>query len=515
MSDSVSAFVSSLETGETIAKSIESLLHGDPEAIRPLSVEGELIHQLGNTKAACLVSKLVLGEDAILDVASIQSLVELSWTKTCWLSPICVLRPRTAKQVAQILKISTFSRITFAIRSGGHSPNPGWASAKDALLIDLGNLNQNSVSPDRGTASVGPGSKWNDVIAYLDPFNVTVLAGRHPNVGVGGLILGGGVSHFTPEYGLVSDTLKNVDVVLADGTIVNANAQQNADLFWALKGGGSNFGIATRFDLQTIPIRNIWFESNLYAPGQAHALLEAFAKYQEIEDPKASIILSLTPNYGTVGLVYSAPVERPSVFASFYSIPVMQAAIPGTVGTVLQLNNVIASLASPIPQRQVAQHDYRGASSKVDAQLYKSVYDFWVAKAREVGEKTGSNATFVLQHIPKSAVDIGYASGGNALGLPRETQQWWTSIMDWDDQAHDDLVRSIGIETTAKWKELSEKSGLDNSFIYMNDASRDQNPLGSYPPEIIARLKAIARKYDPQGIFQNLQNGGFLLKDVL
>lgn len=86
--------------------------------------------------------------------------------------------------------------------------------------------------------------------------------------------------------------------------------------------------------------------------------------------------------------------------------------------------------------------------------------------------------------------------------------------MDWNDQADDELVRSIGIETTAKWKELSEQRGLENSFLYMNDASRDQDPLGSYPPGNIDRLKSIARKYDSQGVFQRLQDDGFLLKDV-
>lgn len=142
-----------------------------------------------------------------------------------------------------------------------------------------------------------------------------------------------------------------MQVVIADGSIINANEEQNTDLFWALKGGGSNFGIATRFDLRTVPIKNIWFESNLYSPDQAHALLEAFAKYQHIDDPKASIVLSLTPTYGTVGLVYSAPVERPAAFAPFYTVPVLQAALPGRLGTVLQLNDILASFASPVPQR--------------------------------------------------------------------------------------------------------------------------------------------------------------------
>lgn len=86
--------------------------------------------------------------------------------------------------------------------------------------------------------------------------------------------------------------------------------------------------------------------------------------------------------------------------------------------------------------------------------------------------------------------------------------------MDWDSPEHDDLVRSIGVETTQNWKDFGERRSSHIPFLYMNDAGRDQNPLASYPKENIARLKEIAKTYDPLGVFQNLQNGGFLLKDV-
>jgi FAD/FMN-containing dehydrogenase len=149
-------------------------------------------------------------------------------------------------------------------------------------------------------------------------------------------------------YGRV---LRGHQIVLADGSIVQANPSTNPDLFWALKGGGSNFGIVTSFDFHTVPIKNIWFQSSIYGPDQAHALLDAFAAFQKVDDPKASVILSLSPTLGTVGLVYAAPVAHPAAFDAFYSVPVLQAVLPGMMGTVLQLNNIISSLQNPIPQR--------------------------------------------------------------------------------------------------------------------------------------------------------------------
>ena len=129
------------------------------------------------------------------------------------------------------LKIVNFFQVKFAIRSGGHSPNPGWSSINQTgILIDLAKLNQITVSPDHSVASLGPGGRWGDVYAALDSYNVSVIGGRLPQVGVGGLILGGeslcifssslliqdnlgGYFHFSSQYGLAPDNVKNFEVL--------------------------------------------------------------------------------------------------------------------------------------------------------------------------------------------------------------------------------------------------------------------------------------------------------------
>lgn len=168
-------------------------------------------------------------------------------SQTVWKSPTCIILAENSKDVALAIKTIRFFRIKFAIRSGGHSPNPDASSIDEpGLLIDLSKLNEISVSPDKKVATVGPGVRWGDVYAFLDPYKLSVIGGRIPSVGVGGLVLGGGFFHFSGEYGLAADNVKNFEVVLADGRIVNANARENTDLFWALKGGGPNFGDFTR-----------------------------------------------------------------------------------------------------------------------------------------------------------------------------------------------------------------------------------------------------------------------------
>lgn len=151
--------------------------------------------------------------------------------------------PENAKDVALVIKTVKFWKVRFAVRSGGHSPNPGWSSISEpGVLIDLRHLNEIRVNPDKTIVSIGPGKRWGEVYEALDPYGISVVGGRIPQVGVGGLILGGGLSHFSGKYGLAADNVKNFEVVVADGKVVDASATANSDLFWALKGGGPNFG---------------------------------------------------------------------------------------------------------------------------------------------------------------------------------------------------------------------------------------------------------------------------------
>ena len=106
-----------------------------------------------------------------------------------------------------------FLKLKFATRSGGHSPNPGFAAiGQPGVLIDLQKLNQITLSADQSTATLGPGAIWGDVYAELDQYNVGVIGGRLPGIGVGGLILGGGYFHFSAKFGLAADNVKTFGV---------------------------------------------------------------------------------------------------------------------------------------------------------------------------------------------------------------------------------------------------------------------------------------------------------------
>ena len=135
-------------------------------------------------------------------------------SQTCWSKPYCIVEPQNATQVAATLQIVSFFSAPFAVRSGGHSPNPGWSSiGTQGLLLDLGHLNTIELSSDRSFASLGPTATWGDVYATLDAVGAVVPGGREPSIGVGGLVIGGGLSHVSNQYGLVADNVKTFEVV--------------------------------------------------------------------------------------------------------------------------------------------------------------------------------------------------------------------------------------------------------------------------------------------------------------
>ncbi|KAL8727255.1 MAG: hypothetical protein Q9181_005776 [Wetmoreana brouardii] len=209
----------------------------------------------------------------------------------------------------------------------------------------------------------------------------------------------------------------------------------------------------------------------------------------------------------TVGLIYSARADKPSAFAPFYGLTPVAVPVPPTNGTVKGLTDILGSTFSNV----TARHDYRGSATKVDAALYKDAYAFWRKEALSVQAATGANMTFTLQPIPANIAKVGDANGGNPLGLPQIDHQWWTTLADWQGKDNDKIVRAAPIATTAKWRELGEARGSYLPFLYMNDASRDQDPIAGYGASNVAKLRSVSEKCDPAQIFQTLQSGGVLL----
>jgi FAD/FMN-containing dehydrogenase len=168
--------------------------------------------------------------------------------------PAAIARCRDATDVRACVEFARDRSIELAIRGGAHNAG-GLGVWDDALVIDFSNMRSVALTPGDGTVRVDPGCTWADVDHATVPFGLAVPAGFVGSTGVSGLTLGGGVSGYLDRrYGLTVDNLVSADVVLADGSFVTASESYHPDLFWALRGGGGNFGVVTSFTFQSRPI---------------------------------------------------------------------------------------------------------------------------------------------------------------------------------------------------------------------------------------------------------------------
>jgi FAD/FMN-containing dehydrogenase len=185
------------------------------------------------------------------------------WSTGCSaLKPSCILYPTSASEVATIVQILNDNNETFAVKSGGHNPNEGFSSIQSGPLISTKQLNEVTFDPASMTVRVGPGNDWQDVHKALEGTNVTVVGGRIGEVGVGGYVVGGGLSFLSTQYGWAANNIVSFEVVLANATIVTASNTTHPDLYRALKGGGNNYGIVTAYNMIAHPMGQVSKDSN-------------------------------------------------------------------------------------------------------------------------------------------------------------------------------------------------------------------------------------------------------------
>jgi len=183
--------------------------------------------------------------------------------------------------VADVIAAVQYGRdnqLLTAIRGGGHN-GAGLGTCDDGLVIDMSHIKGIRVDPTARTVRVEAGCVWGDVDHATHAFGMATPCGFISTTGVGGLTLGGGIGYLTRQYGLTIDNLLSVDMVLADGRFVTANPNENSDLFWAVRGGGGNFGVVTSFEFRLHPVSMVNFGPTFWPLEQAADVLRAYRKF--------------------------------------------------------------------------------------------------------------------------------------------------------------------------------------------------------------------------------------------
>ncbi|KAK5628867.1 hypothetical protein RRF57_004582 [Xylaria bambusicola] len=411
-------------------------------------------------------------------------------------------------EVAATLTQLTENGITFAVRSTGHNPIPKVSSVdQSGVLIDLQDIKSLSLQDD-GTVQIGGGTKWGDIYTFLEDQGRSIIGARNLGVGVGGYTLGGGMTAFPNIHGLPADNVINYQVVLGNSKIVDANSKTNSDLWKTLKGGGTNFGIVTRFDIQTYPLIKTKYAVNVYDPADYVNILKATVQVQESMemDPKIGLFVSVSAQAASVGLLYAdTPAEIPKAFDPFLQLDsLLMEAVPWTDGTIKSLVNSI-QYDQPSARRTQA-----AATTKVDLDLYIKAHELYV----EANKTAVSDIFYTIQPLSRSAVQQGEEKGGNIMGIPEAPQNWWVGASSWQDASLDEKAFAEVDDLRMKVEEAAESRGLMFEFEFMNDASPIQTVLDSYGPENVKLMREVSAKYDEGKVFQTLQNGGYLLRNI-
>ncbi|KAI0429739.1 FAD binding domain-containing protein [Xylaria sp. FL1042] len=447
------------------------------------------------------------------------------WSTSCSnLKPSCILMPTTTEEVAAIVSILATNNESFAIKSGGHNPNNYFASIDGGPLISTKMLNEVILDTTTETVRVGPGNRWDEVSAALDGSGYTVVGGRIGNVGVGGYLLGGGLSFMSTEYGWAANSILEYELVLANATVVSVTESSHPDLFMVLKGGGNNFGIVTSYLLQAYPQGDVWGGNLIFdaTSDVSTAMLAAVRNFTEnYDDEKAGIIVTAERTLATlldiwvIFLYYNGPEPPAGVFDEFFNISPWKINTCKTqsINSLLSGNNwavvkgsvyTIGTETIPLP------------SAANGAEVMGKVFDHWVNVSNTAQLVPGLIASLAFQPLPKKIAQIAKAKGGDMLDVDDDIDRivleldysFWVN-------ASESIVDTTMRDTYGGFQTIVEDcqdSGLLPQDVYLplfqNDGFYPQDYFGRLKPEKLALARRVQAEVDPNG-FWKTRTGGF------
>ncbi|SCV44633.1 related to 6-hydroxy-d-nicotine oxidase [Fusarium fujikuroi] len=495
---------------------------------------------------ACSILASKLPAEAFLAPNSreYQTVQNSYWSETAGdLSPACITRPGNTEQVASIVKVLSVcgSDVQFAVKSGGHGSWPGWSSTGDGVLISLDLIDGVQNIADKGHAVVGSGARWVDVYEALEPQGVTVIGGRFASIGVGGLVVGGGISYFTGLYGMACDNVLNYEVVLANGTIANVNQTSKPDLFRALKGGGNQFGIVTRFSLKTYrQTTQVWAGILTFSIDKASQVFNATQAFIANYDPLSHLYLSMgggsNPQLAFINVYVfynasSPPTGDANPFTAFYAAePIADTTSKQSYSALIASNN-----NGNVPQKRwlIGGHTFPNLVAPYGADLYLQQWQAFrdMANATAAGDQD-LLFSMALVPVPALAMRAGENVTGvkSVLGLEPDAGDavWIDYTLAWLDvkddskmfdfaelisKAGDKLATSFAPGEPSTNTVLGSATAKEADFYrtnprYMNYALLNQPVQSSYGKRNEQFLKRVQKRYDPDGLWR--KNGGFL-----
>jgi FAD/FMN-containing dehydrogenase len=368
------------------------------------------------------------------------------------------------------------------------------------MVIDLSQMKAITIDPERRTARLEPGLTWGEVANALQPYGLALTSGDTGSVGVGGLLLGGGIGWMARKYGLTIDHVRAVELVTADGEFLRASADEHAELFWGLRGGGGNFGIATAFEVDLHPAGIVLGGAVLYEIAEAEAILKEYARYAATAPDELT----------SMALLMAAP-PAPFIPPAKQGMPVVAIFLCYTgdlaqgeqvVAPLRKLGTVVADVIAPIPYPVMFAFTDE-ASIPGLPQYMRSL--FAQTLSDELIGTIVSASSGKLSHETLMQIRI---LGGAMSRVPAEATAF----------AHRDKQVMISVFNTrlqpGNGASLCDAEQMWRSLcpyaegVYVNFLADEgeQRVHEAYSPATYARLAALKAYYDPNNVFHLNQN---------
>ena len=417
-------------------------------------------------------------------------------------SPGVVLRAASADDVAAGIGFARSHDVPLAIRGGGHSA-PGLGTIDDGVVIDLAPLSAVNVDAAGRTVAVGGGATLTQVDAATAEVGMATPLGILGTTGVGGLTLGGGIGHLARKHGLTIDNLLGADVVLADGSKVTASPDENADLFWALRGGGGNFGVVTEFRYRLHPVSTVIAGPTFWSLDDTEAVMKRYREFI----PQAPRELNGFFAFATVPPVEPFPAElhgrKVSAVVWCYAGDDNDAA-QAAMAPMLEAAEPLLHGAGPLPfaglQGFFDQFYPKGMQGYWRADFVNELSDAAIAAHREHAElMTPGASTMHMYPIDGAVHDVGESDTAWA----NRDVQWAEVIYGTDpDPASGEAMRQWTLDYFDATHPYSATGGAYVNFMMDEGQERVKATYRSN----YGRLSRIKAQYDPSNTFRVNQN---------
>ena len=415
-----------------------------------------------------------------------------AWNLAVDQHPAAVALPESAEDVVAAVRFARDAGLRVGVQGTGHNA-AAYGDLGDSLLIKTERMRSVEIDPVARTARVGAGVTWGEVVGPAAEHGLAALAGSSHDVGVVGYSLGGGVSWLARKHGLAADRIEAVEIVTSDGELRRASADENEELFWALRGGGGNFGVVTAMEIQLLPIRELYAGALFFPLERAGEVLEAWRRWTaNVPDEATSVgrVLQFPPlpeipeplrgnSFTVVEMAYLGDAERGAeLIRPLRELgPAMDTFAMVGPADLLQLH-----MDPPGPVPGVGDHQML---ADLDAGSLEALVE-------AVGPGSGSPlVSFEIRHIGGALA--GRREGGGSLGaLEGRYMSFGVGIPMGPEAA---AAITATLERARKALDV-----VDNGSFYGNFAEHEVDPEEIWGERTLRRLRDVKATVDPDGL---------------